>query len=249
MVKPTKQTYVLDDLLLKLLTEYPNGIRLTDFEKILKDRLTSKGVTDYFKVGSRHTIIEALKRLRKENKAVQDIDTRRYLITVEGKQYVEKIDIVKVILSSNQWKGSFTWAPSSKDPAASTYILSQADRTSNKSGLNFNNDQPSSWGGEAHSMILLEFRLRKIAEVQPLNWEGFLSDVIDYVTEIKLIDEEGLILLEKLKTGQATVEERALFLTRLKVVWDIIFKDVQKITTVQYIDPKLMLERISAEIS
>ena len=61
--KPTKQTNVLDNILLQLMKEQPNGIRLTDFEKILQDRLVSRGVTDYFQVGSRHTIMRAFEAI------------------------------------------------------------------------------------------------------------------------------------------------------------------------------------------
>ncbi len=123
--KPTKQTNVLDNILLQLMKEQPNGIRLTDFEKILQDRLVSRGVTDYFQVGSRHTIIELLKPLQKQGYATKDIDSRRYVITSHGEQHLDKLGVVKHILSSDYWIPDFLWSPTSKEPAMEVYNMVQ----------------------------------------------------------------------------------------------------------------------------
>ena len=198
ILKPTKQTHVIDDLLLKFLKECPEGIRLTDFEKILKGSLVSRGINDYYQVGSRHTIIEALKRLQKEGRAKKDIDSRRYIITPEGQQYLKKLEIVEYLLSSNYWDSQFSWNPASKEPELGTYNLVQADKTET-----------------GHSMALLVSRLQRL---KMNSWQSWLKDVVDYAVQADLLDNEGLLILAKLESGQESIEDLKLMIKKVKTI-------------------------------
>ena len=229
ILKSAKQIHALDDLLLKFLKECPEGIRLTDFEKILKGRLHSTGVNEYYQVGSRHTIIEALKRLQKERYADKDIDSRRYIITPNGQQYLNKLEIVEYLLSSNYWDSQFSWNPTSKEPELGTYNLVQADRTET-----------------GHSMALLVSRLQRL---KMDSWQSWLKDVVDYAVQADLLDKEGLLILARLESRQESSEDLKLLVEKVKVIWGTIFKGVKRLMMVQYVDPQLMLDRIMTELS
>jgi DNA-binding PadR family transcriptional regulator len=229
ILKATKQTHSIDGILLKFLKECPEGIRLTDFEKILKGRLHSRGINEYYQVGSRHTIIEALKRLQKEGRAKKDVDSRRYIITPEGQQYLNKLEIVECLLSSNYWDSQFSWNHTSKEPELGTYNLVQADRT--ESG---------------HSMALLVSRLQRL---KMDSWQSWLKDVVDYAVQADLLDNEGLLILARLESQQESSEDLKLLIEKVRVIWSTIFKGVKRMMLVQYIDPQLMFDRIMVEIS
>ena len=119
--------------------------------------------------------------------------------------------------------------PRNKEPESVTYNLVQADKTQT-----------------GRSIALLDFRVGKL---QMVDWKGWFTDIIDYAIESKLIDEETALLLAKLNDGQLTIENTALFLEKLKEVWDKMFKGVQRLATVQYLEPNLLFERISAELT
>ena len=229
ILKPTKQTHVLDDLLLKFLKECPEGIRLTDFEKILTGRLDSRGIIDYYQVGSRHTIIEALKRLQKEGRVKKDVDSRKYIMTPEGQQYLEKLEIVEYLLSSNYWDSQFSWNPASKEPELGTYNFVKLDKSAT-----------------GHSMALLDSRLQRL---KMNSWQSWLKDVVDYAVQADLLDNEGLLILAKLESGQESIEDLKFLAEKVKSIWGTIFKDVKRMILVQYVDPQLMLERITTELS
>jgi hypothetical protein len=169
-LKPTKQTHVLDDLLLHFLSEQPNGIRLTDFEKILQERLVSRGVTDYFQVGSRHTIIEALKRLQKQGRAKKDIDNRRYMITSQGGVYLKKLEVINHILASNYLDVDFCWNPTNKRPEMEVYNLIQGKETAD------------------NIMAFLKVRLRS---TKLMDLEQLKNDVIKYALVMGLVKEKS----------------------------------------------------------
>ena len=214
---------------MKFLKECPEGIRLTDFEKILKRRLVLRGINDYYQVGSRHTIIEALKRLQKEGHVRKDIDSRRYVIMPEGQQYLKKLEIVESLLLSNCWTSQYSWNPASKEPELGTYNLVQADETET-----------------GHSIALLDSRLQRF---NMNSWQSWLKDVVDYAVQADLLDNEGLLILARLESGQESIEDLKILVEKVKTIWITIFKGVKRMMLVQYVDPQLMLERITTELS
>ena len=156
--------------MLQFLKEQPKGIRLTDFEKILQDRVISRGVTDYFQVGSRHTIIEALKRLQKQGHAAKDIDSRRYVITSRGEQHLDKLGVVKHILSSDYWDSDFLWSPTSKQPAMEVYNMLQGKETAD------------------NALLFLKARLQT---TKLMDLEQLKNDLINYAIKMGFVKEKS----------------------------------------------------------
>lgn len=235
-----KKTHDIMLQILHMLETNPEGLKRGEIDaKFLYKKANAplgrrKGSTyplgTYNDFATKPTISLAIKEGEEKGFIVYDrMAQKRYKTTDNGKKYLKKFEVADVILSSNYWDSYFSWNPSSKEPEAATYNLVQADKTET-----------------GHSMALLLFRLRRL---QTVSWKSWLSDVIEYAIETELIDAEGLALLTKLQSGEATAEEIGAFTEKLKVVWGTMFKGVKIAATVQYIDPQLMLDRITAELA
>jgi hypothetical protein len=167
----------------------------------------------------------------KQGFVVFDKITNRYKATDAGGKYLEKFWLADMILSCNHWDSRFIFPNpiEQKKPALTVCWLNQSDESET-----------------GHSIALLEFRDQK--RQSPL-LDSFMIDVVDYAVKTQVTSGEILALLAKMQTGEATLEDKALFIDKLKEVWGTLFKGVRRMVTVQDINPKLMLERITAELT
>ncbi len=81
------------------------------------------------------------------------------------------------------------------------------------------------------------------------SWQSWLKDVVDYAVQADLLDNEGFLILARLESGQESIEDLKILVEKVKTIWITIFKGVKRMMLVQYVDPQLMLERITTELS
>ena len=64
-----------------------------------------------------------------------------------------------------------------------------------------------------------------------------------------LSDNQLPKLWDKLREGNANENDVQTFVRKIQEIWQVMFKGVQRIAVVQYLDCELMLNRVMSELS
>src|SRR5208282_5893021 len=112
----------------------PKGASWTEiWEEMKKDKKTftmknNKAIVSHAKtVGSKETLSSILKFFEKDERIFLDRRTKKYRITKEGIEYIQKSEIVDFILSSNQLDPYFK-RDANTLPVATCYNLAQVGK-------------------------------------------------------------------------------------------------------------------------
>ena len=111
-----------------------------------------------------------MKRLQKQGYATKDIDSRRYVITSHGEQHLDKLGVVKHILSSDYWIPDFLWSPTSKEPAMEVYNMVQGKEMANNA---------------------LPFLKARLQTTKLMDLEQLKNDLINYAIKMGLVKEKS----------------------------------------------------------
>jgi hypothetical protein len=185
-------------------------------------------------IGSKATLSKMLKSWEQRGYIEKDIATRKYRLSSDGSKYIQKSDIVDSILSSNEIDTYFgSWNPSNKESTSTVYNLAEIKPLIQTQMI------------EEGSIHCLPLMLKREQRTKPLDW---FNDIIEYSVQMGLLNSEIANIWQDIQNQTAPPNDVEFFQQKIKELWQVLFKGVERLTVVETFQPQLFIKDLEKNL-